>query len=151
MSSPSRPLLPINCYSQRTAAKDGACFICGHLTPSLFMTVRGTPADWFYVCPEHTSMSAFCSPFASAAAGSSAVVAQAEQSSSSNRSRSSSNDAETKDGNSEAQSPPSASTQYVLHKDYMYLRQRPHIKRWEREHDKAFAQNFPSIPRNRPK
>ncbi|KAJ2879317.1 hypothetical protein IWW38_006138 [Coemansia aciculifera] len=115
------------------------------------MTARGTPVDWFYVCPGHTSASSFCTSSVSAVASSDAVVAQAEQSSNAK-------DTDSKDSNKEAQSPepalppaPAPPVQYVLHKDYFYLRQRPHIKRWEQEQDKAFALNFPSAPRNVPK
>ncbi|KAJ2058880.1 hypothetical protein GGI17_004773 [Coemansia sp. S146] len=166
MSLHTRPALPINCYAQRTAAKDGACFICSRFTPNLFMTVRGTPSDWFYVCPEHTSISTFCT---SAFSGDSAV-AQAKQSSpkdsdlatdtaadaaklNTSKAEPELTETDAKD-NKEAQVPPvqpAASAQFVLHKDYFYLRQRPFIKRWEQEQDKSFAHNFPSVPRGRPK
>ncbi|KAJ2069693.1 hypothetical protein GGH13_004436 [Coemansia sp. S155-1] len=166
MSLPTRPALPINCYTQRTAAKDGACFICSRLTPNLFMTVRGTPSDWFYVCAEHTSVTTFCTSTASRDSD----IAQAKQTSpkdsdlandaTADATKSSASNAEPEPAETNAKDTkevkvppmqPKASTQFVLHKDYFYLRQRPFIKRWEQEQDKSFKQNFPSTPRGHPK
>ncbi|KAJ1986565.1 hypothetical protein H4R33_003288 [Dimargaris cristalligena] len=48
-----------NVYVLRTAAKEGSCFICSKITPSLLLTAEtglaATPAakDWFYCCPAH--------------------------------------------------------------------------------------------------
>ncbi|KAJ2745536.1 hypothetical protein GGI20_002079 [Coemansia sp. BCRC 34301] len=111
------------------------------------MTVRGTPTDWFYVCPKHTSTSAFCTPTASITTdttNSDTAVAHAEQGNS--------NDTEVKDKSKEDQPLPAPSVQqYVLHKDYFYLRQRSYIKQWEKEQAKVFAQNFPTVPQSRPR
>ncbi|KAJ1896596.1 hypothetical protein LPJ66_003896 [Kickxella alabastrina] len=40
---------------------------------------------------------------------------------------------------------------YVLHRDVFYLRQRPFVKRWEKEQADTLAQRLPSVPRNLPK
>ncbi|KAJ2831120.1 hypothetical protein GGI24_001685 [Coemansia furcata] len=164
MSLHTRPALPTNCYTQRTAAKDGACFVCNRFTPNVLITDHGAPSDWFYVCPEHTSSSTFCTSTASGSADSAAtpvkqggskdpsIAADATKPSTAKTET----EAEVTDGKDSevVQTPlilPPAKTYYTLNKDFFYLRQRPFIKRWEQEKDKSFAQSFPSVPHGRPK
>ncbi|KAI8319523.1 hypothetical protein GQ54DRAFT_34083 [Martensiomyces pterosporus] len=167
----SRPLLPQNRYVQRTAVKEGACFICGSLTSNIFVTEQSTPRDWFYVCAKHTSHPAFCTALGSGGnesakngvANSPQIADKAEaKPTADNQAAKKDESAEGKPGSKEsgsgegsgkpapATAAPPARKIYVLHKDYMYLRQRPFIKKWESEQADILAKRLPSVPRGRP-
>ncbi|KAJ1896607.1 hypothetical protein LPJ66_003889 [Kickxella alabastrina] len=195
MSCQNRPALPTNRYVQRTAAKEGTCFICGYFTPNIFMTEQGTATDWFYICSKHTLMPSFCTvaldtaskDFVASAgmenpasreeaankdrqlgadsAGSADSVDGAGPSESNSNKNSSKEKSEEKDENNEQRVQASIKENsaadkaaeapkrkvYVLHRDVFYLRQRPFVKRWEKEQADALAQRLPSVPRNLPK
>ncbi|KAI9506705.1 hypothetical protein BX070DRAFT_6856 [Coemansia spiralis] len=60
MSTSPRSALPSNRYVQRTAVKEGTCFICGYSTATLLVTEQSSTKDWFYVCMIHTFIPDFC-------------------------------------------------------------------------------------------
>lgn len=126
-----RPALPVNRYLQRTAAKEGPCFICSLFTSNLLLTEQNTPvADWFYVCQTHIAQSAFCTVIRTE--GTEDDKSKEEQ---------------NEEGKDEPmETVPSAKPVYVLHKDTFYLRQRPFIQRWEKKKFEHLSQYFPSLP-----
>ncbi|KAJ2780987.1 hypothetical protein H4R18_003137 [Coemansia javaensis] len=160
MSRQGRPALPENRYVQRTAVKAGPCFICGALVPTLLVTEKDTPRDWFFVCIAHTQTTAFCTIDKQEGSSSSGVVDKAEakteekvEDKSENKIEDKTEDkiedkteakTESKPGTS---SPANAQVRYILHNDYLYLRKRPFIKRWEQEQADLLAQQLPSVPR----
>ncbi|KAI7833086.1 VPS4-associated protein 1 [Kickxella alabastrina] len=189
MSCQNRPALPTNRYVQRTAAKEGTCFICGYFTPNIFMTEQGTATDWFYICSKHTLMPSFCTvaldtaskDFVASAGmdnpasrgkaankdrqlGADSVDGAGPSESNSNKNNSKEK-SEKKDKKNEQKVQASIKEDsaadrtaeapkrkvYVLHRDVFYLRQRPFVKRWEKEQADTLAQRLPSAPRNLPK
>ncbi|KAJ1960499.1 hypothetical protein GGI12_003765 [Dipsacomyces acuminosporus] len=161
----SRPALPQNRYVQRTAAKEGVCFICGYLTPNIFVTEQSAPRDWFYICPKHTELPDFCAAAQddtskdrlikqqqkdSADANSDTATKAKESSKGQPDSPESSMSAKGTSKPDTASSPPQTRRVYVLQKDYFYLRQRPFIRRWEEEQADLLAKRLPNVPRGRP-
>ncbi|ORX70106.1 hypothetical protein DL89DRAFT_292773 [Linderina pennispora] len=159
----SRPILPVNRYVERKAVKEGTCFICGYFTPSIFVTENDAPRDWFFVCPKHTTETSFCTLIEGGQVPEPAQdVDGMKEPEVKKKEKSDGKDAkdETKKGSEreeDSKSPtpppaPAAPTRkvYTLHRDYMYLRQRPFIQRWEKEQADLLAQRLPSVPKHRP-
>ncbi|KAJ2850103.1 hypothetical protein IWW36_002158 [Coemansia brasiliensis] len=172
--------LPVNCYIQRTAAKEGLCFICNKFTSSLLMTEHDTPRDWFYVCISHLDSQNFCSKQIEASndsanskhsqTGSLAAVAVADDDAGDKTSVTASADVSSDDNNSKkgskadgaapesesadksalAATPTVQKPRYILNSNYFYLRQRPFIQRREQQRTEQLVKQLPSVPRHLP-
>ncbi|KAI9474643.1 hypothetical protein BX667DRAFT_516044 [Coemansia mojavensis] len=165
--------LPVNCYVQRTAAKEGLCFICNKFTSSLLLTEHDTPRDWFYVCAPHLDSPSFCSKQIEASNDAAGPPKQNQVESLDNDKASTAAPAEAADGDnnkssknestaasdSESTHTPAASTspavvqkpRYVLNSNYFYLRQRPFIQRLEQQRTEQLVRQLPNVPRHQPK
>ncbi|KAJ2722237.1 hypothetical protein GGI07_003444 [Coemansia sp. Benny D115] len=169
MSCPSRPALPVNRYLQRMAVKEGTCFMCGGFTANIFLTEQTAPlADWFFVCPKHTTLASFCSqhteqieaapqesPNEHRVSDDEGKVAKKEKAKDAENAKEQSTVQEGRGKEAVASSDKGQAAAgrkwFVLQKDVFYLRQRPFIKRWEKEQADLLAQRLPSAPRHVPK
>ncbi|KAJ1940735.1 hypothetical protein FBU59_003722 [Linderina macrospora] len=163
----SRPILPVNRYVERTAVKEGTCFICGYFTPSILVTENDAPRDWFFACPKHLIQPSLCMLIEGGEPSEPAKdttkvqkdktsdAAEGDDKKEKKGEKDTKDDAEKKDEPSKSPTPspaPAAPKRkvYTLHRDYMYLRQRPFIQRWEKEQADLLAQRLPSVPKHRP-
>ncbi|KAJ2451745.1 hypothetical protein EV183_003402 [Coemansia sp. RSA 2336] len=161
--------LPVNCYVQRTAAKEGLCFICSKFTSSLLLTEHDTPRDWFYVCAPHLDSPSFCSKQAetsadaAGASGQNQAELREEDKASSAAPADAADDKSSKNDtpDSESTNTPAAEAtaapavvqkpRYVLNNNYFYLRQRPFIQRLEQQRTEQLVRQLPNVPRHQPK
>ncbi|KAJ1641901.1 hypothetical protein LPJ64_006195 [Coemansia asiatica] len=146
MSSQKRPALPANRYKSRTAAKQGACFICANFTCSLFVSDQGPVSDWFYVCSDHTTSPSFCSLLQDPPVD----VPPPDTGTGTGTGKGVNASTATED---KSKSVPSeqVAKKYTLHRDVFYLRLRPFIQQFEKQQSSRLVQRLPGAPTHLPK